>query len=59
LQVYQDYENKIDDPLATAFSGISACEEAIGPIKVDLKKIKKAVREQTGIPVPVARAERE
>ena len=59
LQVYQDYENKIDDPLAAAFSGISACEEAIGPIKVDLKKIKKAVREQTGIPVPVARAERE
>lgn len=31
LQVYQDYENKIDDPLAVAFSGISACEQAHRP----------------------------
>ncbi|RPI54005.1 MAG: hypothetical protein EHM49_03710 [Deltaproteobacteria bacterium] len=59
LQVYQDYENKIDDPLATAFSGISACEQAIGPIRVNFKEIKKAIREQTGIPVPVAQADRE
>jgi L,D-transpeptidase ErfK/SrfK len=60
LQVYQDYEDKIDDPLAAAFSGISACEQAIGPLKVNFKEIKKAIREQTGIPVPVARrADRE
>ena len=59
LQVYQDYEDKIDDPLAAAFSGISACEKAIGPLKVNFKKIKKTIREQTGIPVPVARADRE
>ena len=58
LQVYQDYENKVDDPLAAAFSGISACEQAIGPVKMDLKEIKKAIREQTGIPVPVAWADR-
>jgi L,D-transpeptidase ErfK/SrfK len=58
LQVYQDYENKIDDPLAAAFSGISACEQAIGLIKVDFKKIKKAITEQTGIPVPVARVDK-
>ncbi len=59
LQVYQDYENKIDDPLAAAFSGISACEQAIGPLKMDFKEIKKAIREQTGIPVPVAWTDRE
>jgi L,D-transpeptidase ErfK/SrfK len=59
LQVYQDYEKKIDDPLAVAFCGISACEQALGPLKVDLKKIKKATREQTGIPVPVAQADTE
>jgi L,D-transpeptidase ErfK/SrfK len=59
LQVYQDYENKIDEPLATAFSGISACERAIGPLKLDLKEIKRAIREQTGIPVPAAREYKE
>lgn len=59
LQVYQDYEDKIEDPLAVAFSGISACEQAIGPLKVNFREIKKAIREQNGIPVPVARADRE
>jgi L,D-transpeptidase ErfK/SrfK len=59
LQVYKDYEKKIDDPLAVAFSGISACGQAIGPLKMDLKEIKKAIREQTGIPVPVARRDKE
>lgn len=59
LQVYQDYEKKIDDPLAVAFCGISACEQVLGPLKVDIKKIKKAIREQTGIPVPVAQADTE
>jgi L,D-transpeptidase ErfK/SrfK len=59
LQVYQDYENNIDDPLSVVLSGISACEQVIGPLEVDFKKIQKAIKEQSGIPVPVAQADRE
>ncbi len=59
LQVYQDYENNIDDPLAVVLSGISACEKVIGPLKIDFKKIKRAIKEQTGIPLPVAQADKE
>ncbi|MEA1866669.1 MAG: hypothetical protein U9N19_00980 [Thermodesulfobacteriota bacterium] len=45
--------------MAAAFFGISACEQAIGPFKMDFKQIKKAIREQTGIPVPVVWADKE
>ena len=54
LQIYKDYENRIDNPLAKILSGISACEQSIGPLKINFKEIKKALKKQTGIPVPVA-----
>ena len=59
LQVFEDYENRIDDPLGKALSCVSVCEQVLGPLKVNLKEIKKAVKERTGIPVPVAKADRE
>ncbi len=54
LQVYRDYENRVDNPLGEVLSGISSCQQAIGPLKLDLKEIKKALKIQAGIPVPVA-----
>ncbi|NIA08235.1 MAG: L,D-transpeptidase family protein [Nitrospiraceae bacterium] len=54
LQVYRDYGNRIGDPLAEALSGISACQQAIGPLKIDFKAVKKALKKQTGVPLPVA-----
>jgi L,D-transpeptidase ErfK/SrfK len=54
LQVYNDYENSIADPLAVVLSGISDCEKAIGPVKINFKKIREAISKQTGIPVAAA-----
>ena len=57
LQIFPDYEDKIDDPLAQAIFRISDCEQAIGPLKINLKKIRKVIRDESGIPVPVAWAD--
>jgi L,D-transpeptidase ErfK/SrfK len=57
LQVYEDYEGKVEDPFAEALMGIATCEEVIGPVKIDLRLIKKTLKEQTGIPVPIAWSE--
>ncbi len=59
LQVFRDYEGRIDDPFARALLAVNQCEKAIGPLKIDLRKIKKALKEQNGIPVTVATGTRE
>ncbi len=59
LQVFRDYEGKIDDPFAQALLAINRCERALGPLKINLHEIKKALEEQNGIPVAVATAARE
>jgi len=54
LQVFEDYERRMDDPLAEAILGVSACLSNRGRPEVNLGAIKKALREHTGIPVAVA-----
>ncbi len=54
LQVYEDFENRIKDPFSTALMEISRCQQTIGPIHVDLNRVKEAIREHSGIPIAVA-----
>lgn len=56
LQVFDDYERRVTDPLAQALTAMDLCERAIGPLKVDLSRIKRALEEKNGVPVEVARA---
>jgi L,D-transpeptidase ErfK/SrfK len=54
LQVWEDYDRRIKDPLAEALLGMSACEQVAGTLSIDLKGVKRALKQKTGIPVPVA-----
>jgi L,D-transpeptidase ErfK/SrfK len=54
IQVFDDFDNQMVDPLSKALSGLSHCEMAIGPIDVDFKALKRALVEKTGVPADVA-----
>ncbi len=54
LQIYEDFEGRIKDPFSTALMEISRCQQSIGPIHVDLSRVKRALREHSGIPMAVA-----
>ncbi len=58
LQVFEDFENRVDDMQALAFEKLARCSERISThrgweMKFDMDLIKKTVREKSGIPVPV------
>jgi len=54
IQVFDDFENRIEDPLSKAMSAISHCESAIGPLDVDSKALHRALKDKTGVPMAVA-----
>lgn len=55
IQVFEDFDNRMDNPLSKALSCLSRCEEAIGSIDVDFKALDRALKEKTGVPADVAR----
>lgn len=55
IQVFEDFDNQIADPLSKALSELSHCNMAIGPIDVDFNALKRALEEKTGVPADVAR----
>ncbi len=56
LQVFDDYEGRIQDPFAQALLAVERCEKALGPLKINLKRIRQALDDKNGVPVIVARA---
>ena len=54
IQVFDDLDNRIADPLQEAMSRLSRCEAAIGPLDIDLPALDKALKEKTGVPMAVA-----
>lgn len=55
IQVFDDFDKRIADPLAQAMIELTRCAMAIGPIEVDFKTLDRALQEKTGVPVEVAR----
>lgn len=55
IQVFDDFDNQMIDPLPKALSGLSHCETAIGPVDVDFKALNRALKDKTGVPTDVAR----
>lgn len=55
VQVFDDFDNKIDDPLKEAMRRLSQCEAAMGPLEIDFHSLDKALKEKSGVPMTVAR----
>ena len=55
IQVFDDLDNRVADPLQEAMGKLALCETAIGPLDIDLAALDKALKERTGVPMAVAR----
>jgi L,D-transpeptidase ErfK/SrfK len=55
IQVFDDFDNRIDNPLSKVMGELSYYESAIGTLEVDLTALFRALKEKTGVPVAVAR----
>lgn len=55
IQVFDDFDGQMDNPLPRALSGLSRCETAIGRLNVDFKALDRALKEKTGVPTDIAR----
>ena len=55
LQVFDDFDKQIGNPLPAIMDGLSRYEAAVGPLDVDFKALFRALKEKTGMPVAFAR----
>jgi L,D-transpeptidase ErfK/SrfK len=55
IQVFDDFDNQMDNPLPKALSGLARCDAAIGHVNVDFKALDRALKDKTGVPTEVAR----
>lgn len=55
IQVFEDFDGRIANPLETVLDGLLDYETAVGPLDVDRAAIDRALADKTGIPTAVAR----
>jgi len=55
MQVFEDFENRVDSPLDVVMDGLLRYETAIGPLDIDREAISMALKGKTGVPMAVAR----
>ncbi len=55
IQVFDDYDNQITNPVSKVTDDLSYYETAKGPLEIDFKALFGALKDKTGVPVAVAR----
>lgn len=55
IQVFEDFDNRVNDLRARAMSKLTYWETAIGPLDVDSRALDKALKDKSGVPTAVAR----
>ena len=55
VQIFDDFDNRIDNPLSKVREQLADFESAVGPLEVDFKALFWALKEKTGVPTAVAR----
>ncbi len=55
MQVFEDFDNLVANPLETVMEALLHYETAMGALEVDREAITKALAEKTGVPMAVAR----
>ncbi len=54
VQVFDDFENRMGNPLLQVMEELLYHETAIGPLYIDREALSKAVEEKSGVPMAVA-----
>jgi L,D-transpeptidase ErfK/SrfK len=54
IQVFDDFDNRIDNPVSKVTDDLSYYETAKGPLDIDFKALFSALKDKTGVPVAVA-----
>lgn len=59
MQVFEDFDNRVANPLETVMEALLHYETTMGALEVDREAITKALAEKTGVPMAVARSKGE
>lgn len=52
--VYDDFDQRIGNPLPAIMDGLSRYETAAGSLEIDFKALFRALKEKTGVPAAIA-----
>lgn len=55
VQVFDDFDGRIGNPVFKVMEELYRYETAIGPLEIDFSALVKALNDQTGVPMAVAR----
>jgi L,D-transpeptidase ErfK/SrfK len=55
VQIFDDFDNRIGNPVWNVMEELFNYETATGPLEVDFSALVKALKDKTGVPVAVAR----
>ena len=54
IQIFEDFDNRIEDPLLLVRERLASFETAMGSLEVDFKALFWALKKKTGVPTAVA-----
>jgi L,D-transpeptidase ErfK/SrfK len=55
VQVFEDFEERLESPLEKVMEAMLHFETAKGPLDLDREALSKALEEKSGVPVAVGR----
>lgn len=55
MQVFEDIDQRIADPVSEAMARVSRCEAAVGPVQIDSQALSRALKDRNGVPTAVGR----
>lgn len=58
MQIYEDFDNRVDNPLPKVMEALAYQETATGPLEIDFASLFTALKDKTGVPVAVARPQK-
>jgi L,D-transpeptidase ErfK/SrfK len=58
IQIFDDFDGRIENPLSNVMAALSVQESAAGPLDLDFTALFKALKERTGVPAPIAHPKR-
>ena len=59
VQVFEDFDGRLDNPLVKVMDELLHYETAIGPLELDRAALDRALAEKSGVPMAVARPRKE
>lgn len=54
IQIFDDFDNRIDNPVLKVMEQLFYYETAIGPLEIDFSALVRALNDKTGVPMAVA-----